>query len=231
MGVFVCGCLISTLLVNAAITASWGDVVNVRYWLYTDAAHTEEVAGNINEVIDHIYLGRGFDTPEEILDLYSDASSSYLEPFKEALIGMEVNQEKNFVIDASDHTYTGALDGKDLYYVVILLEIVYDALDDTTTSTTTASNGNTNRPPDLGFLLAVGAGVSLLVGGFLLRGYRSSQRIESVMSDKTLGTGQQDQILKKEQSQLQELRELTETFTDPQDKQLKKKPVKFRRRR
>lgn len=231
LAVFFCGCLISTLLVNAAITASWGDVIDIHYSLYTDAAYTEEVEGNINQTLHHIYLGRTLDTPEKILDLYPDASSSLLEPFKEAFIGMEVNQEKDFVIDATDHTYPGVLDGKDLYYVVILLEIVYDAPDETTTPITTASNGNAIRPPDLGFLLAAGAGVSLLAGGFLLRGYRVSQRMESTMSDKPLGTGKQDQVFKKEQSQLQELRELTETFTDPQDKHQKKEPVKFRRKR
>ncbi|MFW9854110.1 MAG: hypothetical protein ACFFFG_03590 [Candidatus Thorarchaeota archaeon] len=222
-----CGYLISILLVNAAVTANWGDIVNVRASVYLDAAHTEELEQNINLSITNVYLGRGPQVPPEILESYPDADATYLLKFKEGIIGMEVDETKEFKIDSKDHAYSNLV-GKDLYYIVVLLEIVYDGPDPTSTTT---SNGGPPPLPDLTFLLAAGAGISLLAGGLLLRGYRTSQRLESVANDKSQRTEQQEQILKKEQSQLQELRKLAEIHSDAQDESQGKDLVKFRRRR
>ncbi|MFW9777255.1 MAG: hypothetical protein ACFFE8_00295 [Candidatus Heimdallarchaeota archaeon] len=225
--IIICGLSISASLIDAALTADWGDVVNVNYSLYLDAAHEEGFPNNVNENLFNVYLSGGGSPPPRIVDTYPGAENRYLDQFTAAIIGMEVNEEKSFVVNHTDHNYGAELEGKDLYYVVKLLAIVYDSSE----ITSTTANENPSQTPDFGFLIAAGVGLSILVGGLLLRGYRTSQKMESVMSDRPLRAKKQDIVLKKERSQLQELRELTETISDPQEKPPDKEPVKFRRRR
>jgi hypothetical protein len=225
----ICGCLISTSLTNAAVTADWGDVVIINYSLYLDAARQPQdgLPGNVDVDIENLYLTAGSSPPPRIVEAYPGAELTFLDQFTAAFVGMEVNEEKSFVINSTEHPYGNELEGKDLFYDVVLLAIVYDVSEETTTTT----DSSPIPPPDFGFLLAAGAGVSLLVGGVLLRGYRASQRMESAMSDKPVRDRRQDEVLRKERSQLQELRELTETISDPQDKPQDKDPAKIRRRR
>ncbi|UCE14806.1 MAG: hypothetical protein JSV04_06390, partial [Candidatus Heimdallarchaeota archaeon] len=86
--------------VEAAETAYWGDIVNVRYSLYLDAAHQEPVSGNIDQTINYIYLGTGMNVPPELLELYPEAKAGYLEGFKAGIVGMGVQKTKEVKINA-----------------------------------------------------------------------------------------------------------------------------------
>ena len=104
---------------GAEVTANWGDVVNVDFG-FTKNGNIVSL-DTINS-LNHIYLATNEVVPENILTLFPDASASYLFKFKEAIVGMSVEEEKNFTI-ASEDAYG---DG-DLYCNVKLRNIVYDA--------------------------------------------------------------------------------------------------------
>ncbi|MFX0184777.1 MAG: hypothetical protein ACFE95_16975 [Candidatus Hodarchaeota archaeon] len=217
--------------VTGATTAGWGDIVNVEYSLYLDAQHTDppEDSGTL----DNVYLGAS--VPQNVADQFPQANAGYLEKFKEGIVGTELNQEKSFVVDAADGYPIGhqsGLGGKDLYFVVKLLAIIYDASEQTTTTTTTttvqASSPDLLR--DFGGIIIIGGGVVLIGGIFTLWSYVSSRRMKSVFTEEKLSSNVREQILKKEKSQLKELRELTESFSGKEDT-TEKTDVKFRRRR
>lgn len=128
------------------VTADWGDIVNVRYSLYLDAAHTVPVEGNIDQVIHYIYLSRGGTIPGTILQLYPEASTSFLEGFKAGIVGMEVKQTKEIRIDAKDAYPSSShpLYGEDLYFFVELLEILYDASYQMTSTVTISKTTTTS---------------------------------------------------------------------------------------
>ncbi|PWI48680.1 hypothetical protein CEE45_05570 [Candidatus Heimdallarchaeota archaeon B3_Heim] len=124
-------------------TADWGDIVNVRHTLYEDNNYSVEVPGYTNVELNNIYLSIEQTVPPDILAFYPEARSAFLLKFEEALIGMAINQVKNFTI-LSEEAYG---DG-DLYFQVELLSIVYDASEhvsttNTTTSTTTTTTNTT----------------------------------------------------------------------------------------
>ncbi|MFX0150245.1 MAG: hypothetical protein ACFFAJ_05655 [Candidatus Hodarchaeota archaeon] len=219
--------------VVGATTAGWGDIVNVRYSLYLDAQHTEDVEGNINQVLGYIYLGQGPSVPSELLEQYPQAKATYLEKFKEGIVGTQINKPKEFIIlakDAYPDEITHPLFGKDLYYIVTLLEIVYDASPETgLTATTTTQNNPLNPLEEFGALIAIGGGLIFVGGIYTLWSIRSTQR-RKLITQERLSSTVREQTIKKERSQLKELRELTESFSSSEDTP-KKSEVKFRRRR
>jgi branched-chain amino acid transport system substrate-binding protein len=145
----------TTTTTNGVITANWGDVVDVVYWLYTDPGHNNAMEGQENILLDYMYL-KQVETepvPQHILDLFPDnvieLQTGYIQPFIDALIGIEENGEKDFVILEEDTPYNNG----DLYYHVKLTRIRYDAVVEetsyptsitTTTTTTTTSSGPTS---------------------------------------------------------------------------------------
>ncbi|MFX1283829.1 MAG: hypothetical protein ACFFB5_09240 [Promethearchaeota archaeon] len=127
---------------NSEITADWGDVVNVVYSLWLDEAHTIEKAGNINVVLEYIYLRRTKDEmiPEEVVNLFPESAKGklkqiYVQPFINAIIGMRVNQEKNFTIKAEEH----GLSDENFYYHIKILAILFDVSTLTTNIETSTS--------------------------------------------------------------------------------------------
>ncbi len=101
------------------VTANWGDIVNVDFSFTREenSVHSDTINS-----LNNVYLATNDIVPGNILVLYPDASASYLLKFKEAIVGMSVEEEKDFTI-ASEDAYG---DG-DLYCNVKLRTIVYDA--------------------------------------------------------------------------------------------------------
>jgi FKBP-type peptidyl-prolyl cis-trans isomerase 2 len=218
--------------VTAATTAGWGDIVNVEYSLYLDAQHTDPVENNVNQILEDVYLGPSI--PQELQEQFPDAKATYLDKFKEGIVGAQVNQPKEFVIlaeDAYSNDINHPLYNKDLYYIITLLEITYDASAVTTTTTTTTTQASSPDPlQDFGGIIIIGGGVVLIGGIYTLWSYVSSRRMKSVFAEEKSSSNVREQTLKKERSQLKELRELTESFSDSKDT-TEKSDVKFRRRR
>ena len=203
---------------SAAITTGWGDIVDVNYSLWTDAAHTIEVEGNIDEDLTYIYLSRGSTVPNSLQTVFPEASASYIAKFKEALIGMEVGAQKDFMIPSED----AYQDGRDLYYQVILLRIHHDA-----SSFRTGLTGI-----DLVLILGVG-GVLLAGGGLYWRSTTVKQRKEALGSE-GMSDARREKSIKQKKSQLRELRELAESRGSEANVEIepsKQEEVKFRRRR
>jgi hypothetical protein len=112
---------------NAVIVSAWGDVVTVKYTLSVDGS---PYPGNIDQVLDPIYLSTGSTVPSEIVAQFPGVAATYLLGFKQGIIGLQVNEEKSFIIDAAD-AYTEpthALYGKDLFFDIELLAILFDAV-------------------------------------------------------------------------------------------------------
>jgi FKBP-type peptidyl-prolyl cis-trans isomerase 2 len=210
--------------VYAAQTADWGDVVDVEYSLYTDAEHTQANFVESNELI-HIYLGTN--VPAEVKNLIPDASGSYLAGFKAGIVGLRIGQEKDIKIDAEDGYSSGQLAGKDLYFEIILVDIVYDASE---YETTTATSETSQVFQDFSTMMIIGGGVAILGGSALFLTVRSSRRMKTAMAEGRTSPAVRESTIKKERTQLKELRELTETYSGPEETTEKEK-VKFRRRR
>ncbi len=126
---------------NSDVTADWGDVVDVKYSLWYDAAHTQEAPGNIGVTLTYIYLSYGSTVPSEVSSLYPEANPNYLQAFKEAVIGLEENEEKDFVI-TKEELPTGYSE-YDLYYHIELVKLWYDANAESSTSITTTTSTTT----------------------------------------------------------------------------------------
>ncbi|MHA1969598.1 MAG: hypothetical protein ACW964_17595 [Candidatus Hodarchaeales archaeon] len=200
--------------VTGAVTASWGDVVDVKYSLWEDAAHTIEVQGNIGVTLTYIY-------PE--------ANPNYLQAFKEAVIGMAENGEKEFMIAKED-----AYGDRDLYYHVELIKIWYDASLGSAPEESTTSTTRTNTPApfqDFNAIFAIGAGLTVVVGGFLIWNFRASRNMQSIVSKESLSSTMREQTIKKERTALKEIKELTESHMEKPDLSQDQSEVKFRRRR
>jgi hypothetical protein len=166
-------------------------------------------------------------------DIVNVEYSLYLDA-QEGIVGAQVNQPTEFVIlakDAYSNDINHPLYNKDLYYIITLLEIIYDASAETTTTTTTTTQASSPDPlQDFGGIIIIGGGVVLIGGIYTLWSYISSRRMKSVFTEEKLSSNVREQTLKKERSQLKELRELTESFSGSEDT-AEKSDVKFRRRR
>lgn len=221
--------------VKGAITADWGDIVNVRYSLYLDAAHQEPVSGNVDQPINNIYLSTGGTVPTNLEQLYPDTSASYLGEFKAAIVGMEIEQTKQVKIDA-ENAYTDdpshQLYGKDLYFVITLLTIVYDAIlnPTATTATTATTETSTNPIQDYTNIALIGGGIAVVAVGVIAWNFRTSRAVKSALSEKKTSTSIREQSIRKDKDQLKNLREITETFSSPKKPEEERK-VKFQRRR
>jgi hypothetical protein len=232
---------VNTKTVTAATTADWGDVVNVIYSLYLDATHTTPVEGNVNvdmygETGKYIYITSGTSIPTEVLSQVAEASATYLTKFKEGIVGAELNIPKSFKIDKQNgyrDPPNHPLYDKDLYFVVTLTQILYDASDYSSSSDTTTTTRNRVHLPfeDFNALFAIGAGVILLGGGIIIWNYRVSRAMKSITSEAQMGSSMREQVIKKDKDTIKELRELTETVSSTEDSASSQTEVKFRRRR
>jgi hypothetical protein len=203
---------------SAAATTGWGDIVDVNYSLWTDAAHTIEVPDNIDVDLTYIYLSRGSSVPESLQTVFPSASASYIAKFKEELIGIEVGAQKDFMIPSED----AYQDGRDLYYRVILLRIHHDA--------SSFRQGITGGDA----ILILGVGGIVAIGGILYWRTTTSKQRKQALSSEGMSSARREKSIKQKKSQLRELRELAESRGSEMD--VEKEPpkqddVKFRRRR
>lgn len=215
-------------LVIAAEPAEYGDVVDVNYSLWLDEAHTMPKAGNINKNLRYIYLRRTQTEPipTEVTqafppDTYEQLQQVYLQKFIDAIIGMEVNEIKDFMIAAED-----AYGDEDLYYRIKLLILRYDA---TSGEEVTEENDTTDPFKDFYPLLISGSVIVAGVGIGIW--YVHSSRVQrSALSEEKTSSVARAKLIQKDKDKIKELRELTESFTDPKDT-VTKEEVKFRPRR
>lgn len=215
---------------RAAIIADWGDVVDVNYSLWTDAAHTQPVTGNIDKVLPYICLVKGQTVPPEVLALFPDATSSLLENFKEELIGLELNKDKDFIIPSTEHPYPGELQGKNLYYRVRLIKMWYDASGGE--GQTTTRNNRDNPLESFDSLIIMGGGIVIFVAALLYYGSTTQKRKEKSLGQESTSTSLRARSIKQKKTQLKELRELAEQRgTIEVIDEEKTSDVKFRRRR
>ncbi|MHA2055855.1 MAG: hypothetical protein ACW99F_19980 [Candidatus Hodarchaeales archaeon] len=226
---------VTTPSANAAVTADYGDVVDVIYWLYRDEAHTNPIGVPPNEQLNiplpFIYLKS---TPEEpvpqhVLDFFpgnvTELQNGYIQPFLNALIGIEENGEKDFMILEENTPYN---DG-DLYYHVWLLQIRFDAFVGETSETTTTTKRNSG---ELDTLTIIGGGLGIVTVSILFWGFSNQRRRQKVLEQDSSSTVRREQSIKHKKTQLRELRELAESRTSDTDvKESSKTDVKFRRRR
>ncbi|MFX0085369.1 MAG: hypothetical protein ACFFAU_06820 [Candidatus Hodarchaeota archaeon] len=234
---------INTQTATAATIADWGDVVNVIYSLYLDAAHTTPQPGNVNVDMyattgKYIYITSGSSVPTDVLGLYPQASAAYLTKFKEGIVGAELNVPKSFKINKENgYTTPGhELYDKDLYFVVTLTQILYDASEHSSSNNAATDSTTTrSRTPlpfeDFNALLAISAGVVLIGGGIIIWNYRTSKTMKFITSEKQMGSSMREEVIKKDKDTIKELRELTETISATEDSASNQTEVKIRRRR
>jgi hypothetical protein len=210
---------------NAAATADWGDVIDVNYSLWRDAEHTVEVAGNIDRDLPYIYLSTGSEVPQDVLDIYPDAMATLILAFKQALIGLAEDQQKDFKIDSADAYGDG-----DLYYRVILTNFRYDS---SSFTSTTVSNTTTSRVGEtFDTLFILGGGVIIVIGAFTYTVVSNNQRRKRVLSEESSSTSRREKSISSDKTKLKELRELTESHGLSESKEESPKAdLKFRRRR
>jgi hypothetical protein len=219
-------------IASAATTATWGDVVDVKYSLWYDAAHTQEAPGNIGVTLTYIYLSYGSTVPSEVSSLYPEANPNYLQAFKEAVIGLEVNGEKEFVITKEEQPE--GYSEYDLYYHIELVNLWYDASGGSSTDESSSSTSRTRTPlpyDDFNAIFAIGAAITVVVGGFFIWNFRSSRNTRSIVSKESLGSSMREQTIKKEKGTLKEIRELADSYLTDLDSSKDQSEVKFRRRR
>jgi hypothetical protein len=199
--------------------AGWGDIVDVNYSLWLDAAHTIEKEDNMDIDLTYIYLSRSSTVPQGLQTVFPEASAGYIAKFKEAIIGMAVEEEKDFKINSAD-----AYNDGDLYYRMKLLRIHYDA--------------SSYREELSGFdmFLIFGGGSVVVVAGVLLWRNSTSKRRKQALGSEGMSVIRQEKSIKKKKTQLKELRELAEsrargTAIEHEPEPAKQDEVKFRRRR
>jgi hypothetical protein len=214
--------------VFAAETADYGDVVDVNYSLWLDEEHTIEKQGNINVNLRYIYLRRTQneqvptkvykalppDSDEELLQVY-------LQTFIDAIIGMEVDEVKDFMIAAED-----AYGDEDLYYRIKVLALLYDA---SAQDTEEEEDDSTDPFRDF-YPLLIGGSVVTAGGGLAVWYVYSTRTQKTALSEEKRSSQVRAKSIQKDKQQLKELRELTESFTSSEDTPMKEE-VKFRRRR
>ena len=216
---------------NAVIVSTWGDVVTVKYTLSVDGA---PYPGNIDQVLDPIYLSSGGTTPPELEAQFPGVAATYLLGFKQGLIGLQEHEKRSFLIYADD-AYSAdpshALYGKDLYYDIELLEILYDAdVKEVSITPSSATTSTQPLPPDYSGMLLLGGGVVIIGGGFVAWGIRSTQMERNALSKSRTSTSVREKNIQKDKQQIKELRELTESISGA-DEPLEQTEIKFRRRR
>ena len=214
-------------LVIAAEPAGYGDVVDVNYSLWLDEEHTIEKLGNINKNLRYIYLRRTQTEPipTEVSqafppDTYEQLQQVYLQKFIDAIIGMEVNEIKDFMIAAED-----AYGDEDLYYRITLLTLRYDASGEEVTEEKDTTDPFKDFYPLLisGTVIVAGVGIGIW--------YVHLSRVQrSALSEEKTSSGARAKLIQKDKDKIKELRELTESFTVSEDT-VKKEEVKFRPRR
>ncbi len=210
--------------VDAAITANWGDLVEVHYLLFTNPNYTgtpEE-----NNTLDNVYLTTGSTVPDEVTDLFPSASANWFPEFKSGIIGIAVGGSKRFSAYGNEATN---------YFEVTLLEILYDAVvEGSTSSTTTTTTTNSINDPlgGLGNIILFGGGGAIIAGGLIswaIISYRRNQ----VLSTETSSVSRRQKSIKKSKTKLKELRELAEArgSDSVEKKPVNSSDIKFRRRK
>lgn len=213
--------------VIAAEPADYGDVVDVNYSLWLNEEHTIEKEGNINVNLRYIYLRRTQteNVPTKVYQAFPPDSQNklqqpYLQAFIDAIIGMEVDETKDFMIPAED-----AYGDEDLYYRIKILALLYDA------SAQAAEEKDNNTDPFKDFYpLLIGGSVVVAGGGFAVWFVYSSRTQRSALSEKKTSSAARAISIQKDKEKIKELRELTESISGSEDT-IKKEEVKFRPRR
>lgn len=91
------------------------------------AAGCQPVSGNINGVLNYVYLGTGNNSvPTALKAQYPQASSSYLEYWKTEMVGLTLNKLKSFVIPSGKGYTSGQLAYQALYFETTILQILND---------------------------------------------------------------------------------------------------------
>lgn len=133
-----------------------GEEVQLTYWLtiyaYYGQPGAEEIEGNIEN------------------DLTTTVNGGMTIPaFDAELIGMKIGVNKQFIVDSSDHSYTGQLENQDLYYIVRINAITNDdSAPATNTNTDTNTGGNSPQAWDelnLEDLVIPGGILAIIIGG------------------------------------------------------------------
>ncbi|MHA1215305.1 MAG: hypothetical protein ACTSR2_10495 [Candidatus Hodarchaeales archaeon] len=215
-------------LSKAEVQADWGDVVDVNYSLWTDAAHTQPVQGNIDQTLEYIYLSQGSTVPSSISALFPSANAAYLLKFKEAIIGLAVGEEKNFMIAKED-----PYGDQDLYYNIRLLKIHYDASGPEDSTSSSSETTTTTKQSSIGDLIGpvtLGGGAVIGIVGFVMWNIQSAKKKKAIISSKISSDAIRENDIKKQKDKIKELRELTKTFDKPVEKSGQKE-LKFRRRK
>ncbi len=218
--------LYSTTISQAVVTADWGDVVDVHYFRFTNPDYTGVAEDN---EIDYIYLAQGSNVPADIKALFPDASAGYFSEFKAGIIGLAIDESKQF---------TAIEQGTAYYFEVTLLRIQYDAVVDDPTSTeettTTTTTTEENDPlGDLGNLVLFGSGGVIIAGSILTWAVVTSRRRGRALSSDVTSASRREESIKHSKTKLKELRELAESRgTESPDKSAEEtSDIKFRRRR
>ncbi|MHA1976939.1 MAG: hypothetical protein ACW98F_18340 [Candidatus Hodarchaeales archaeon] len=217
----------TTIVTNAATTAGWGDVVDVHYLRYATSDYSGTPAED--NVLESVYLSIESTVPPEIIAVVPDANAGFVTTFKEGIVGATVNVEKQFV---AVNAYG---DGVDLYFVVTVLEILYDASGgDPDTSVDTSSTPSDNNPfKDIGNVIIFGGGGGIIVVGLLSWAVMSSRRRGQILSSSNTSVSRREESIKQSKTKLKELRELAESRGSdlPEKESEESTDVKFRRRR
>ena len=215
---------ITTTSTSAAVTADWGDVVDITYQRYDSAQYIDPPAEN--NPIYYVYITTGQDVPGNILALFPDANAGLILGFKEGIIGLAENQVTEF---QTEDVYDG--EGY-LYFRITLDKIWYDASggeasDPTSTTTTTRRN-----PTGLDTLTIIGGGLGIITISVLFWGFSNQRRRQKVLGQDSTSDVRREKSIKHKKTQLKELRELAESHSSDIDtKEPSKTDVKFRRRR
>lgn len=208
---------------DMAVTANWGDVVDVHYYRYNNPDYTG-VAEDNN--IEYIYLSTGSTVPANILALFPGASAGYFSDFKSGIIGLSEGETNRFSALESGTYY---------YFDVTLLTIRHDAVVEEPTSSTTTSTITTTKNDPLGglgnIILFGGAGAIIAVGflSWAIISYRRNQ----VLSAETTDISRRQDTIKQSKIKLKELREIVEARgSDSVEKEpVNSSDIKFRRRK
>ncbi|MHA1996071.1 MAG: hypothetical protein ACW97Z_16160 [Candidatus Hodarchaeales archaeon] len=209
---------------TVAVTADWGDVVDVHYFRFNNQDYTGVAEDN---EINDIYLTQGSTVPPDILALYPQASADFFTEFKAGIVGIAVGESKQFT----------ALEGVTNYYFeVTVLTIKYDASggDSETTTTSTTTTTTTNSPfDDIGNIIIFGGGGTIIAGGLLSWAIVSSRRRGRALSSESSSASRRERSIKESKTKLKELRELAESRISDGSKTESEDStdVKFRRRR
>lgn len=193
------------------------------------------------------------EVPNNVNNPLTATATDVITPFWVALLGMTVNEEKDFIVFSNQHTYTGNLDNKDLFYIVRIntispssstvlasssVGITYSLYTDcvemssTDTVTNTASSTSTippPAPPDNSLIfLGGGFGIIVILGVIYFTRFNKQSFLEENLK----------QTSKRQEASLQSLKktiadrevQLDKTKTGKKENS-KKKNLRSKRRR